>query len=249
VEVRCGFLILLYYSGHDTDSVHQYQHTVTSCSLLGLKMKIALMNEFSQAAKNAIILNELTTTTSKQGHTVFNVGMSDDNDHRLTYVHLGIIGAILLNSKAVDFVVAGCGTGQGAMMALNTFPGVNCGYCIDPTDAYLFAQVNNGNALALAFAKGFGWGAELNVRYIFEKAFDGEKGLGYPAERRESQNANAVILNDMKVAANKPLIDSLKAIDQDLVKQAIGGERFQECFFNNSQDAELTEYIRSLLGK
>lgn len=43
-------------------------------------------------------------------------------------------------------------------MALNTFPGVTCGYCIEPTDAYLFAQVNNGNALSLPFAKGFGWG-------------------------------------------------------------------------------------------
>ena len=210
-------------------------------------MKIALMQEFSQAGKNPIILNELKNVTEKQGHTVYNVGMDGDNDHRLTYVHLGIIAAILLNSKAVDFVITGCGTGQGALMSLNTFPGVTCGYCMDPADAYLFAQVNNGNALSLAFAKGFGWGAELNARYIFEKAFDGEKGLGYPAERRESQNANAVILNDMKNAAGRPLIEALKAIDPELVKQAIGGKRFQECFFNNSQDAELTAYIKSLL--
>lgn len=210
-------------------------------------MKIALMQEFSQAGKNPIILNELKNVTEKQGHTVYNVGMDGDNDHRLTYVHLGIIAAILLNSKAVDFVITGCGTGQGALMSLNTFPGVTCGYCMDPADAYLFAQVNNGNALSLAFAKGFGWGAELNARYIFEKAFDGEKGLGYPAERRESQNANAVILNNMKNAAGRPLIEALKAIDPELVKQAIGGKRFQECFFNNSQDAELTAYIKSLL--
>lgn len=211
-------------------------------------MKIALMNEFSQAGKNPIILKELTDVTSKQGHTVFNVGMDGDNDHRLTYVHLGIMGAILLNSKSVDFVIAGCGTGQGALMALNAFPGVNCGYCLEPTDAFLFAQVNNGNALSLAFAKGFGWGAELNARYIFEKAFDGEKGLGYPPERRESQNANAVILNSMKEAVSKPLLDALEAIDIELVKQAIGGKRFQECFFNHSQDQVLTSYIKKLLA-
>ncbi|MDF7681778.1 RpiB/LacA/LacB family sugar-phosphate isomerase [Enterobacteriaceae bacterium ESL0689] len=212
-------------------------------------MKIALMNEFSQAAKNSIILNELNTVTSTKGYSVFNVGMSDDNDHRLTYVHLGIIGAILLNSKAVDFVIAGCGTGQGALMALNSFPGVNCGYCIDPTDAYLFAQVNNGNALALPFAKGFGWGAELNIHYIFEKAFDGEKGMGYPPERRESQNANAIIMNNMKNAMHKPFIECLKSLDQELLKHAISGERFQDCFFKNSQDQELTNYIRGLLAK
>ena len=120
--------------------------------------------------------------------------------------------------------------------------------CLDPTDAYLFAQVNNGNALSLAFAKGFGWGAELNARYIFEKAFEGEKGLGYPPERRESQNANAIILNDMKKAAGKPLIESLKSIDQSLLKDAIKGERFQKCFFENSQDAELTAFIKSLIA-
>lgn len=211
-------------------------------------MKIALMQEFSQAGKNPIILKELQEVTQKQGHTVFNVGMNGDNDHRLTYVHLGIMGAILLNSKAVDFVVAGCGTGQGALMALNAFPGVDCGYCLDPADAYLFAQVNNGNALAMAFAKGFGWGAELNAHYIFEKAFEGEKGLGYPAERRESQNANAIILNDMKKAVAKPFIEALKAIDPELVKQAVGGERFQECFFKNSQDAELTAYVKSIIA-
>lgn len=40
-------------------------------------------------------------------------------------------------------------------MFLNAYPGVVCGYCIDPAGAYLFAQINNGNALALPFAKGF----------------------------------------------------------------------------------------------
>ena len=88
-----------------------------------IRMKIALMNEFSRASKNAIIFNELVAATAHQGHTIFNVGMCDDNDHRLTYVHLGIISAILLNSRSVDFVITGCGMGQGALMALNTFPG------------------------------------------------------------------------------------------------------------------------------
>jgi len=47
------------------------------------------------------------------------------------------MASILLNSKAVDFVVTGCGTGQGALMSLNIHPGVTCGYCIDPADAFL----------------------------------------------------------------------------------------------------------------
>lgn len=210
-------------------------------------MKIALMNEFSQASKNSAVLGELNAVAAEQNHSVFNVGMNDDNDHRLTYIHLGIIASLLLNAKVVDFVVSGCGTGQGALMSLNAYPGVTCGYCIDPADAYLFAQINNGNALALPFAKGFGWGAELNLRYIFEKAFTGVKGQGYPPERKDSQVANAGILNGIKIAVAKDYLNGLKAIDVDLVKTAVGGERFQACFFEHCQDAELAEFVQSMI--
>ncbi|EAR08311.1 RpiB/LacA/LacB family sugar-phosphate isomerase [Reinekea blandensis] len=211
-------------------------------------MKIALMMENSQAAKNPTVLNELKTVAEPMGHTLFNVGMDGENDHHLTYIHLGIMASLLLNSKAVDFVFAGCGTGQGAMMSLNAHPGVVCGYCLEPSDAFLFNQINNGNALALAFAKGYGWGAELNVRYIFEKALTGERGQGYPIERREPQVRNAAILNDVKAAVLKDnYLDTLRAIDPELVKTAVSGERFQACFFENSQVDEITNYVRSVL--
>lgn len=210
-------------------------------------MKIALMNEFSQASKNPVILKELETVAAEQGHTVYNVGMDGDNDHRLTYIHLGVMASLLLNSKAVDFVVSGCGTGQGTLMSLNAYPGVVCGYCIEPSDAYLFAQINNGNALALPFAKGFGWGADLNLRYIFEKAFTGVRGQGYPAERRESQVRNAGILNDIKTATAKDYLDGLKAIDPEIVRTAVGGERFQKCFFENCQDKQIEAFVRKVV--
>ncbi|EKO3559688.1 RpiB/LacA/LacB family sugar-phosphate isomerase [Vibrio fluvialis] len=210
-------------------------------------MKIALMMENSQAGKNAMVLNELNTVVAPLGHDVFNVGMSDENDHHLTYIHLGIMASILLNSKAADFVVAGCGTGQGAMMSLNLHPGVICGYCLEPSDAFLFNQINNGNALSLAFAKGFGWAGELNVRYIFEKAFTGERGQGYPIERAEPQQRNAGILTQVKFAVAKDVVEALRSIDQELVKTAVGGARFQECFFSHCQVPEIAEYVQSLL--
>ena len=57
------------------------------------------------------------------------------------------------------------------MLALNSFPGVICGHVEDPVDAYTFAHVNDGNAVSMPFAKGFGWGGELNLEYCFEKLF------------------------------------------------------------------------------
>ena len=213
-------------------------------------MKIALMMENSQAAKNPIILNELESVALPLEHSVFNVGMNSENDHHLTYIHLGIMAGILLNAKAVDFVFTGCGTGQGAMMSSNAHDGVFCGYCIDPSDAFLFNQVNNGNALALPFAKGFGWGAELNARYIFEKALTGKRGAGYPVERREPQVQNASILTQVKSAlVNRSYVDSLKNLDQELVKTAVSGDRFQTCLFENGQDHDIINYVKSLLAQ
>ena len=100
-------------------------------------MKIALINENSQAAKNGIIFDALKTVAEPLGHTVFNYGMYGAEDKAsLTYVMNGLLAGILLNSKAADFVVTGCGTGMGAMLACNSMPGVFCGLVIDPTDAF-----------------------------------------------------------------------------------------------------------------
>ena len=116
-------------------------------------MKIALINENSQAAKNELVESVLKKVVEPMGHEVVNYGMySADDENQLTYVQNGILAAILLNSGAADYVVTGCGTGEGAMLACNSFPGVLCGHIEDPSDAYMFAQINDGNAIALPFA-------------------------------------------------------------------------------------------------
>ena len=126
-------------------------------------MKIALINENSQAAKNSMIESVLKEVVTPMGHEVVNYGMyAADDEAQLTYVQVGLLTAILLNSGAADFVITGCGTGEGAMLACNSFPGVLCGHVVDPSDAYMFSQINAGNAAAFPFAKGFGWGAELD---------------------------------------------------------------------------------------
>ena len=79
-------------------------------------MKIALINENSQAAKNGIIEAALKKVVEPMGHEVVNYGMyAADDAAQLTYVQCGILAAILLNSGAADYVVTGCGTGEGAM--------------------------------------------------------------------------------------------------------------------------------------
>ncbi|HIF9176933.1 TPA: RpiB/LacA/LacB family sugar-phosphate isomerase [Photobacterium damselae] len=213
-------------------------------------MKIALTMENSQAAKNEIVLKELQSVAEQSGDQIFNVGMCDAEDHHLTYIHLGIQASILLAAKAVDFVFTGCGTGQGALMACNAHSNVVCGYALEPSDAFLFTQINNGNALSLAFAKNFGWAAELNVRGIFEKVMMSgcERGQGYPVERALPQQQNAAILNDLKCAVAKDYLESLKAMDAELVRTACSGDRFQKCLFENSQVDEISDFVRKILN-
>ena len=161
----------------------------------------------------------------------------------------GLLAGILLNSGAADFVVTGCGTGSGAMLACNSFPNVICGLIVDPSDAYMFAQINDGNAVALPFAKGFGWGAELNLQYVFEKLFEGESGQGYPKERAVPEQRNKRILDDVKKITYQDMMTILKNIDQDFLKAAISGERFQEYFFANCKCDEMAAYLKEVLAK
>ncbi|GAA5364350.1 RpiB/LacA/LacB family sugar-phosphate isomerase [Streptococcus uberis] len=212
-------------------------------------MKIALINENSQANKNNIIFNELKTVAERKGFEAFNYGMyGNEGESQLTYVQNGLLTAILLNSGAADFVITGCGTGMGAMLACNSFPGVTCGFAADPVDAYLFSQVNGGNALSLPFAKGFGWGAELNLRYMFERLFEDEVGGGYPKERAIPEQRNARILNEVKAITYKNFLTILKEIDQEFLKETISGEHFQELFFANCQNKEIADYLKTVLN-
>lgn len=212
-------------------------------------MKIALINENSQASKNEIIYNVLKEVATKNGHEVYNYGMYTPNDScQLTYVKAGLLAGILLNSKACDFVVSGCGTGEGAMLALNSFPNVFCGLAVDPLDGFLFSQINAGNALSIPYAKGFGWGAELNLKYIFERLFELEPGLGYPKERAQIMAKNREILKEVKNVTCKDMLTVLKEIDQNFLKETISGEKFQEYFFNNAKDKDIIDYIKKVLN-
>lgn len=212
-------------------------------------MRIALMNENSQGAKNPMIEKSLRKVVEPMGFTVDNYGMYTAGDEaQLTYVQVGILAAVLLNSGAADYVITGCGTGEGAMLACNSFPGVICGHVEDALDAYTFAQINDGNAISLPFAKGFGWGGDLNLEYIFEKLFCEESGQGYPRERAVPEQRNKKILDEVKKVTYREFTDILMEMDRELVKGALAGEHFQELFFANCKCEKIAACVREILG-
>ena len=210
-------------------------------------MKIALINENSQASKNEIIYKALKKVSDKHSFEVYNYGMENAEEPNLTYVQAGLLAAILINSKAADFIVTGCGTGEGAMLALNSFPNMLCGHIVDPTDAYLFSQINAGNAVAIPYAKGFGWGSELTLENIFEKIFEEEAGNGYPKERAIPEQKNKKILDEVKKITHKDMLTILKEIDREFLLETINRKQFKKYFFDNAEDREIKKFIKDVL--
>ncbi len=210
-------------------------------------MRIALINENSQASKNELIRQALETVVAPMGHEVVNYGMYTAEDAcQLTYVKVGLLASLLLSTGAADYVVTGCGTGEGAMLACNSFPGVLCGHICDPSDGYMFAQINDGNCVALPFAKDFGWGAELKLQMIFQQLFGFGHGNGYPKERVVPEQRNKKILDGVKQVTYRKLIDILKDLDPAFVKETISGERFEELFYPACRDAEIAAFLKRL---
>ena len=79
-------------------------------------MRIAVINEFSTKNRNGDVLKAL----EELGYEPVNLGMKDlEGEPQLNYLETAFLSALALNLKAVDFVVGGCGTGQGYMNALH----------------------------------------------------------------------------------------------------------------------------------
>lgn len=62
------------------------------------------------------------------------------------------------------------------------------------------------------------------------------------AKRKEHK-----ILDEVKCATYRKLIDILPDLDQELVKGAVAGERFSELFFAFCKDEALAAYVKTFI--
>lgn len=180
-------------------------------------MKIAVVMEGSTKIQNPDVIRVL----SEFGHEILNLGMkNEEGEPDLTYIETAFLSALALNLGTVDFVVGGCGTGQGYMNAVLQYPGVACGLIYDPVEAFLFAQVNAGNCISLPLNKGYGrLNGDINLRYVFEKLFSDTYGKGYPPERGELQIRARKRLEKLSQNSHYSMDEILDRIDPDIVKK------------------------------
>jgi ribose 5-phosphate isomerase RpiB len=177
-------------------------------------MRIAVINETSAADKNSDIIAAL----AGRGHTIINAGMTEGGAiPELSYIHTGLLSAILLNLQRVDFVVGGCGTGQGYLNSVMQYPGVFCGHILNSMDAWLFTQINGGNCISLALNQGYGWAGDVNLRFIFDRIFSVERGGGYPPHRSEPQKMYRTTLENISELVHQPFAKIIDVLQDDIL--------------------------------
>jgi ribose 5-phosphate isomerase RpiB len=209
-------------------------------------MKIAVINETSAADRNADILAALEGC----GHTIMNAGMTRSGAApELQYIHTGLLAGLLLHLSRVDFVVGGCGTGLGFMNAAMQYPGVFCGHILAPLDAWLFAQINGGNCISLALNQGYGWAADVNLRFIFDRLFSVESGAGYPPHRREPQKRSRETLALISTVTHRPWPRIVADLPDDVLLPALSYPGIRELVEVSSiQDAKLRVALQGRAG-
>ena len=182
-------------------------------------MKIGVIQASSQAGKNRFLAD--TVRKYAAGAEVINFGCEADEPDRYSYIEISLLAGMLLASGAVDYIVTGCSSGQGMMLACNSFPGVLCGYAPTPMDAYLFAQINNGNAISLPLGEEYTWAGYENCAATLARLFSEPFGQGYPRAEAERKLKDTLLLKQIRAAGQVSAAALLESLDRPLAEKLL----------------------------
>ena len=207
-------------------------------------MKIAVIQASSQSGKNELIYSAVKKYAADA--EVINFGCFGNEDTKYSYIEISILVGILLSSKSVDLVVTGCSSGQGMMLACNNMPGVLCGYIPTPMDAYLFAQINDGNAVSLPLGEEYTWAGEENLDKTIAKLFSEPFGQGYPKSEAARKIEDTKLLKSIRNSSQVKMTDLLKTLEKPLLDKVLSKKDVVEYVLENSRDEELSLLITEL---
>lgn len=181
-------------------------------------MKIGIIQASSQAAKNELIYCTVRKYAPINSE-VINFGCTTEEEHEYSYIDISILVGMLLSSGAIDFVVTGCSSGQGMMLACNSIPGVICGYAPTPKDAFLFAQINNGNAISLPLGEDYTWTGYDNFDSTIKALFSEPFGQGYPKSEAKRKLEDTEKLKKIRKNGQLSMRDFLCTVDSSTIEK------------------------------
>ena len=189
------------------------------CFLETDHMKIGVIQASSQASKNRLLFDTVKKYAS--GSEVINFGCKENEEPRYSYVEISVLIGLLLAGGAVDFIVTGCSSGQGMMLACNSMPGVLCGYAPSPMDAYLFAQINNGNAISLPLGENYTGSGIDNFTETIAVLFSEPFGQGYPKSEAARKMHDTLILKRIRKQSQINTFELLRKMDRPFVEKIL----------------------------
>lgn len=204
-------------------------------------MKIAIIQATSQENKNELIYSAVKKYASESD--IYNFGCSGKDEYIYSYIEISVLIGLLLASKAVDFVVTGCSSGQGMMLACNCLPGVLCGYAPTPKDAYLFVQINNGNAISLPLGEDYTWRGADNLDKTIESIFLEPFGQGYPKKESERKLRDTATLKRIKTKSQIEFIDLLDKLDEEMINKILSKKDVVSFILSDGTDLHIHEWV------
>ena len=205
-------------------------------------MTIGVIQASSQAQKNSLLFN--TVKRYAPDSVVVNFGCKENEEEKYSYIEISLLTGLLLASGSVDFIVTGCSSGQGMMLACNNMPGVLCGYAPSPMDAYLFAQINNGNAISVPLGEDYTYTGIDNLERTIEKLFSEPFGQGYPKGQEERKLKDTSLLKNIREKSQVRTIELIQSLDTVIVDKIKKKRDVIEFIINNGKNEEIVHWLR-----
>ena len=206
-------------------------------------MKIGVIQASSQSGKNRLMYE--AAAQSAVGHEVVNFGCFPEEAESYSYIEISLAAGLLLHSRAVDFIVTGCSSGQGMALAMNSLPGVLCGYAPSPRDAYLFAQINDGNAISMPLGEDYAYSGAENLRATLSLLFSEPFGQGYPKEDAERKTRDTRLLKSIRERSQIGFISLMEALDGPLIRKALAKRNVADYILFHAGHSETAAWIRA----
>jgi ribose 5-phosphate isomerase RpiB len=205
-------------------------------------MTIGVIQASSQAQKNSLLFNMVKRYAPDS--VVVNFGCKENEEEKYSYIEISLLTGLLLASGSVDFIVTGCSSGQGMMLACNNMPGVLCGYAPSPMDAYLFAQINNGNAISVPLGEDYTYTGIDNLERTIEKLFSEPFGQGYPKGQEERKLKDTSLLINIREKSQVRTIELMQSLDTVIVDKIKKKRDVIEFIINNGKNEEIVHWLR-----
>ena len=211
-------------------------------------MRVAVIQGTTRRNMN-LLLFESVKKAVQSSDEVLNFGIFEEENEQYSYVEIAILISFLMESGAVDFVVTGCSSGQGMMLACNSLPDLLCGYIENPQDAFLFGRINGGNVASLPLDLNFGWQGELNLQYILDNLPDGEFGMGYPEHEAEIKRLEASALKNLNRLTKRSWEELLDQIPKDNLNKLLQRKIVMNAIINKGSNKEFIRLLKAKADK